>query len=172
MQILPIPTYLNGLIVVKLKRDLKYKGYVYFDPLRLNFIYQALNFLKALNKFCEDISISRGLSSKEMINFSDIDKHEDVAESIHKKIISNETGYGSVEESLSMHRTGLNETAFVSEIPSIINDENVITAPGQRKKPVSVLSDESCKEEAFPYLFPKGKFGCKAPQDIPINPRQ
>ena len=107
-----------------------------------------------------------------MINFSDIDKHQDVAESIHKKIISNETGYGSVEESLSIHRTGSNETAFVSEIPSIINDENVITAPGQRKKPVSILSDEFFREKAFRYLFLKGKFGCKTLQDVPINPAQ
>ena len=39
MQILPRPAYLNGLIMVKLKGDLKYKGYVYFEPVRLNFIY-------------------------------------------------------------------------------------------------------------------------------------
>ena len=33
-----------------------------------------------------------------------------------------------------MHRSGSNETALVSEIPCIINDENVIIAPGQGKK--------------------------------------
>ena len=32
-----------------------------------------------------------------------------------------------------MHRTGSNETALVSEFPSIINDGNVITAQGQGK---------------------------------------
>ena len=50
-----------------------------------------------------------------------------------------------------MHRTGSNETALVSEIPSLVNDENVMIAPGQGEKPVSVLSDEFC--EAFPYLL-------------------
>ena len=40
-----------------------------------------------------------------------------------------------------MHRTGSNETALASEIPSIINDGNVIIAPGQRKKTVSILND-------------------------------
>ena len=49
-----------------------------------------------------------------------------------------------------MHRTGTNETVLVSEIPSIINDENVIIAPGQGKKPVSILNDEFCEEHAFP----------------------
>ena len=48
-----------------------------------------------------------------------------------------------------MHRTGLNETAPASEIPSIINDENVIIAPRQEKKPVSILKDEFCEKQAF-----------------------
>ena len=52
-----------------------------------------------------------------MMNFSDIDEHQNVAESIHKKIVSNETEYGSVENSLSMHKTASNETTLVSEIP-------------------------------------------------------
>ena len=62
--ILPRPADSNGLIVVKLKRDLKYKGYVYFKPVRPNVIYQALNYLKTHNKFYEDISISESLSVK------------------------------------------------------------------------------------------------------------
>ena len=72
-----------------------------------------------------------------MIIFSGIDKHQDVTESIHTKVISNETEYGSVEDPLSMHRTGSNEASLVSKIPSMINNENVIIAPAQGKKPVS-----------------------------------
>ena len=34
---------------------------------------------------------------------------------------------------------------------------NNIIAPGQGKKTVSILSDGFCKEQAFPYLLPKGK---------------
>ena len=55
-------------------------------------------------------------------------------ESIHKKIISNETEYDSVEDALSVHRTASNETILVSEVPYITNDEYVIIAPGQGKK--------------------------------------
>ena len=149
----------NGLIVVKLKRELKYRGYVYFESARSNVIYQALNYLKTHNKYYEDISISEGLSSKEMINFSGINKHKDVT-----------SEYGSVKDPLSIHRTGSNETTLVSEIPSIINDKNVIIARGQGKKRVSILNDEFCEEQAFPYLLHKGIFGYKAPGDIPISP--
>ena len=68
-----------------------------------------------------------------------------------------------------MHRTASNETTLVSEIPNIINEENVTFAPGQGENPVSIFSEEFCEEQAFPYFLPKGKFGCKDPEDVPIN---
>ena len=71
-----------------------------------------------------------------------------------------------------MHRDGSNETAPVSEIPYIINDENVIIAPGQGKIPISILNDEFFEEHACPYLLAKGKFGYEAPRDIPVSPAQ
>ena len=40
----------------------------------------------------------------------------------------------------------------------------------QGKEKNSFNFDEFCAEQAFPYLLPKGKFGEKAPQDIPISP--
>ena len=46
-----------------------------------------------------------------------------------KLLFQKKTEYGSVKDTLSKHRTGLNETALVSEISNIINDENVIIAP-------------------------------------------
>ena len=33
---------------------------------------------------------------------------------------------------------------------------------GREKKAVSILSDDFSEEQAFPYLIPKGKFGCNA----------
>ena len=45
-----------------------------------------------------------------------------------------------------------------------------ITAQGQEKKTVSIVSDEFGKMQAFLYLFPKGKFDYNAPRDIQISP--
>ena len=58
------------------------------------------------------------------------------------------------------------------EIPNVIDEENVIIAPGQGKTPVSNLSDKFCEEEAFPHLPPIGKFGFNAPRNIPISAAQ
>ena len=74
------------------------------------------------------------------------------------KNISNHPEYRSMEDRLSINRTGSNETPLVSEIPSIIHDENVVITSEQGKKPVSILSDEFCEEQAFLYLAPKSKF--------------
>ena len=72
------------------------------------------------------------------------------------------TEFASVEDPLNKHRTASKETILVSEIPNMIDKENVIIAPGKRKTPVSILSDEFCEEQAFPPLFPKSKFGFNA----------
>lgn len=69
-----------------------------------------------------------------------------------------------------MHRTVSNKTTLVSELFNIFNEENVIIASGQGKTLVSILSDESCEEQAFPRLPPKGKFGYNAAQDVPTSP--
>ena len=59
-------------------------------------------------------SFQKVSQANKMINFSDIDEHEDVVEIIRKRIISNETVYGSIEDSFSMHRIRSNQTALVS----------------------------------------------------------
>ena len=54
-------------IVVKLKRILNTGVHVYFEPVCPHIIYQALAYLKSHNKLFEDISISKGLLSEEII---------------------------------------------------------------------------------------------------------
>lgn len=90
--------------------------------------------------------------------FLSIDKHQNVK----KRTISNEIEYGSVQDPLSVYRSESNETFFISELLNIINNENFIIAPRQGIKPISILSDEFFKEQAFPFLLYQFKFGCKA----------
>ena len=66
------PTFSNELVVAKLKRDLKSKGHIYFEPVHPQIIYQAFAYLKSHYWFYENISIAKGLSGKDMFRFSDI----------------------------------------------------------------------------------------------------
>ena len=84
--------------------------------------------------------------AKKWFFFSDIDVYQDAAESFDNKITLNETENGSVENALSMRRTMSNETVFISEIPYITNDENVVIGSGLGKKPLLFLKVEICEE--------------------------
>ena len=132
--ILPRPAVFNGLILVKLKCHLKNRGHVYFEPVRPYVIYQALTYLKSHNKFYKDISVTKGLSGEDMLNFSDINENQEETESVTENGISDgketnknnsenssESEYASVKDPLNMHRTATNETTLISEIPNIIN---------------------------------------------------
>ena len=44
-----------------------------------------------------------------------------------------------------MYRTASSMITFAFDNPNIINAESAITEPGQRKKTVSILSDEFCE---------------------------
>ena len=69
-----------------MKRDLKYRGHVYFEPVLPEIIYQAPIYLKLHNKFYEDISITKGLSREGMLNFSDINENQEEIESITEDV--------------------------------------------------------------------------------------
>ena len=48
----------NGLLIVKLKRKLVYRGHVYFEPVRPSIIFKSLQFLKENNPMYYDIDIN------------------------------------------------------------------------------------------------------------------
>ena len=112
---------------------------MYFEPVRPSAIHEALNYLKRKKKFYKDISISYGLNNQEILNLSDISAIDETeADSF---IVKNEI-FESVDDPLNAHRDAGYETTPVPEIPRIIEDDNVIMAPGQGKTPVSVLNDD------------------------------
>ena len=52
------------------------------------------------------------------------------------------------------------ETTITTEIPTVGNiEQSIAIAPGEGKKPISILNDIYCEEMAHPHLFPTGKFG-------------
>ena len=51
------PADSNGIIIVKLKRNLQYRGHIYSESVRPNFILKFLQYLKLNNLLCHDIEI-------------------------------------------------------------------------------------------------------------------
>ena len=71
------------------------------------------------------------------------------------------------ENPFDLHRFISQETVFVPNMTTV--EENSI-APGERKKPTSILNDKYCEELAFPCLFPERKFGYKVKPKIKLSP--
>ena len=56
--ILPCPPERSGIIMLKLKRKLQFRGHVYFEAVRPAFVQAALTWLKANNRLYKDIVIN------------------------------------------------------------------------------------------------------------------
>ena len=70
-------------------------------------------------------------------------------------------GEETLDDPLSEFRTLSMETTFVSEVPSACEmEEGIVVAPGEGKKPVSILNDKFCEEFGHPHLFPIGQYFC------------
>ena len=139
-KMLPRPADSNKLILVKLKRDLKYRSHAIFEPVRPTVVYEAIRFLKDHNKFSSDVLVNEDLSSDEMIKLLDKEQNENVVE------------YSEEEEHDTFHNhcTSSNETVLISEVPNTVENEDFIVAPGQGKSPNSVFNDKFCEELNFP----------------------
>ena len=82
--------------MVKLKRDLEYRAHVYFKPVGSYNVCQAFTYLKYYNKFYEDISVAKGLSSVDMFKFSNIVEVQGQSECVSENINDrSETEFGS-----------------------------------------------------------------------------
>ena len=74
--------------MVKLKLDLKYRVHVYSELILPHIVHHELTYLKSCNKFYENISITKYLSSVVIIKFSCFVKIQEQFESVAEKPIS------------------------------------------------------------------------------------
>ena len=107
----------------------------------------------------EDLSQDRACSI-------DIDQNNPVTQcekfSNEKVKISRDTTCEEGEIPLAEFQSPSLETAITTEIPTVDNIEQLIAiAPGEGKKPISILNDIYCEKVAHPHLSPTCKFGYK-----------
>ena len=155
----------NGLIFVKLKRKLSFRGHVVFESVRPDMTKSALEYLKGANPFYSDVLIKIDNISKELLTISDA---EALVEQDSFPLIIEERNLEQ-EDPLDSERANSDEMCI---IPNIYNQEEGILdiAPGEGKKPQHFFTDHFYEEQAFPFLFPTGKFGYKVVRPIHLSP--
>ena len=84
--------------------------------------------------------------------------------------INSDDDFEEDDNPLDELRIGSTETMLIATIPYSIEEENVNKiAPGENKKPISMLMDQYCEEFAFPYLLPRGHFGYNVERDTQLS---
>ena len=188
-RILPRPSSSSGIILLKLKRKLEFRGHVYFQAVRPQLLLNALNWLKNNNPLYKNVTIDLGNIDTTM---TVLQPHEDksVPEVNEKDVgdiesssnVVDDKADEEIEDPLNEHRLPISETCLQSLIPDypLIEErnENLLSvgneiynvAPGENKHPVSLMTDKQCEELAFPTLFPMGRFGFTAQRDKKLTP--
>ena len=129
--ILPRPPDRSGIILLKLKRKLQFRGHVYFQAVRPQFVINALNWLIANNPLYANIQIQCDNISSDLINFNcpDTDQgNEDeqlqfqTNEPVDKELLE---GTEEQDDPLNKYRSAASETCLQSILPNYpINLDN------------------------------------------------
>ena len=169
----------NGILMVKLKRKLMYRGHVYFEAVSPDVVRSALQYLKLNNPLYSDIEIDIGQIPENLLSLIEpidipiqlevdndaLDSHNNTTEDHSNPSL--DINVPEDDNPLDMFRIGATETMLVSNIPQV---EDIVIAPGEGMQPMSLLMDEKCEELAHPHLFPTGKYGYRVEREIKLSP--
>ena len=197
---LPRPPERSGIIMLKLKRKMEFRGHVYFQAVRPQLTLNALMWLKMNNPLYDNIcihidKIDRHLKTLQQndVNLDDStlnnDNHSTESGISDDTSSNNENGENvstladeENDDPLNEYRAPTSETYLQSVIPdypvtveqndnvSSQGDEVYAIAPGESKHPVSFMADKQCEELAFHILFAKGKYGYSVNREIKLSP--
>jgi hypothetical protein len=191
--VLPRPPERSGIIMLKLKRKLQFRGHVYFQAVRPQFLLNALNWLKVNNSLYSTIRIDidnidislTGLQQNESIVIqmchTVLNEQNPLHADTQEQNITTDNADEERDDPLNEYRAPTNETCLQSVIPdfpvTVAQNDNVSSgseiyniAPGENKHPVSFMMDKQCEELAFPVLFPKGRFGYHVEREVKLTP--
>ena len=103
---------------------MKYRGHVFFEPVRPGMIYEALQYLKTHKMFHKDVIISLGLTSDEILDFSKLSVTQSISGTLEDE------DFEEAEDPCNLHRITTNEISLVSEVSHLVDENNIVFAPG------------------------------------------
>ncbi|CAB3990176.1 Hypothetical predicted protein [Paramuricea clavata] len=164
--VLPRPPDRSGIILLKLKRKLQFRGHVYFQAVRPQIVINALNWLVANNPLYKNIQIHCRNISSDLTNLNcpvtdqentDEPSQTQTQTQTHaiKEVVDDEAE--EQDDPLNEHRSAASETCLQSILPNYpVSVENTDCdnstgrevfniAPGEGKHPVSMMTDKLCE---------------------------
>lgn len=153
-----------GIVMVKLKRKLAFRGHVFFEPVRPDKVFEALVYLQANNVLYSDIHICMDNIPVSLSSF------EEVSEEPNTEELQLEEPDDAIESVNLNHNMLHSEETMLLDVSETPDVENIDLAPGENISPLSILTDDFCEELSHPYLFPTGKFGYRHKRPVKLTP--
>lgn len=147
--ILPRPPERSGIILLKLKRKIQFKGHVYFEAIRPEFVMTALNWLKANNILYKDIQIDCTNISAELtsiINNEEVDHTNSLPITSPQNNLEKNT-YENVVQSTNSVNVGVN--SIENNTPSNnmeVQNEEVEDPLNEHRSP----ANDTCLQSVIP----------------------
>ena len=176
---LPRPPERSGIIMLKLKQKLQFRGHVYFQAVCPELIVNALNWLRQNNPLYCDVTTDINHIDKNLQNLDQSDANKS-SQACSSTLLPDEN-IEETDDPLNEHRQAKHETCLQLVLPdypvtvqsseiSSLGNEIYSVVPGENRHPVSIVTDKNCEELAFPVLFPEGCFGYVAKRKIKLSP--
>ena len=150
-KILPRPPERSGIIMLKLKRKLEFRGHVYFQAVRPQFVLNALNWLKVNNPLYNNITINVKNSNANYISFKQLHSDNELTNKndfcdTTKEHIVDDDDVEERDDPLNEHRQATNETCLQSVLPDY---------------PVTITQDnKKCSLGSEVYNIAPGEISC------------
>lgn len=132
------------LLRVKLKRKLNYKGYVEYQFVDPNHVFEALSFLNQNNHRYKDVSIDTNWKGY-------VENDQEI--SGNSNLLSDDDDPQNIATFTSLQPVDIAQEGLAHYFEDIYN-----IAPGEGNNPVRTLQEPGNKAKTLPYFFPSGCF--------------
>ena len=146
--ILPRPPERSGIILLKLKRKLQFRGHVYFQPVRPEVIMTALNWLTANNPLYQGIQIDCGNIDVQLTDMTHNENHDTTLQTPANNSSNTTVNENRAEPDDLLTSSEVNSSIEASKDNSneALNEEEVEDPLNEHRSPAS----ETCLQSVIP----------------------
>ena len=165
----------TGIIAVKLKRKLQYRGHVNYQTIRPASVLQALHYLKRNNLNYSRVTVDENWESTNNEEHSELweklsDNSTTVSDTVPQQSAADQeeesqpSSDSDEEEDKSNQAVQYDTCLQEADGPAV----EYSIAPGADQLPLSLLKDEKSEVMSFPKEFPTGQFGYDCSRNIKL----
>ena len=149
-KVLPRPPERSGVIMLKLKRKLEFKGHVYFQAVRPQLVENALNWLIQNNPLYKNVTTDMSNIDERLKTLQQGDTSTDTTDTSVTLPPNEDNEIEENDDPLNTHRQATNETCLQSVLPDYpvrlqqsgsLGNEIYDIAPGENRHPASIMTD-------------------------------